>query len=118
MLGRAGVIRLTPDKHVGLGLGIAEGIETSLAVSQIIAWGPVWAAGSAGGIERFPVLPGIDSITLFPDADDDGVSLAAARACADRWADADRNARIHVPPAGHDWLSAVLAHSAKKEETA
>lgn len=34
MLGTAGIIRLVPDDEVTLGLGLAEGIETALAVMQ------------------------------------------------------------------------------------
>jgi CHC2 zinc finger/Toprim domain len=104
MLGRSGVVRLAPDTSAGL--GIAEGIETALAVSQLIEWGPCWAAGSAGGIGRFPVLVAL-TLTIFPDADDSGVGLAAARACAARWAAAGRGARIQIPPAGCDWLDAM-----------
>lgn len=104
MLGRSGVVRLAPGD--GAALGIAEGIETALAVSQLIGWGPCWAAGSAGGIGRFPVLPDL-SLTIFPDADDSGVSLDQARACAARWNAAGCAARIQIPPAGCDWLDAM-----------
>ncbi len=57
MLGRQGVIRLSPDEEVTLGLGITEGIEDGLAV-LLSGWAPVWASSSAGAIERFPVLGG------------------------------------------------------------
>jgi hypothetical protein len=51
MLGRQGVVRITPDEDVTYGLGIAEGVEDALAVA--LDWGPAWAATSAGAIERF-----------------------------------------------------------------
>ena len=35
------------------GLGLAEGIETALAVMQRAGWSPVWAATSAGAMDRF-----------------------------------------------------------------
>jgi hypothetical protein len=54
MLGDAGVVRLYEPETAGLGL--AEGIETALAVAQCVGWGPVWAAGTAGAIGRFPLL--------------------------------------------------------------
>ena len=100
MLGNAGLIRLVHDAEVTLGLGIAEGIETALAVMQRAGWRPVWAATSAGSISRFPVLPGIETLTIFADADRPGQD--AARTCLDRWAAANREARILTPPAG-DW---------------
>jgi hypothetical protein len=100
MAGQAGVIRLVPDDEVTLGLGIAEGIETALAVMQRTSWAPVWAATSAGGIRSFPVLAGIGCLTIFSDAD--GPGMAAARRCRERWIDAGREARIIAPPID-DW---------------
>jgi phage/plasmid primase-like uncharacterized protein len=102
MLGPAGVIRLADP--IAEGLGLAEGIETALSAMQAIGWGPVWAAGTRGGIERFPVLPG-HSLTIFADGDAPG--LSAARQCAARWVAAGREALIHVPPSGEDWNDAA-----------
>ncbi len=89
------------------GLGIAEGIETALAVMQRAGWAPVWAATSAGAIRRFPVLPGIEALTVF--ADMDGAGLNAARDCCRTWAAAGWEARLLAPPAG-DWDD-VLPHA-------
>lgn len=100
MAGNAGVIRLVPDEDVTGGLGVAEGIETALAVMQRAGWAPVWAATSAGAIRRFPVLPGIEALTVF--ADMDGPGLEAARECCRAWAAAGCEARLLAPPAG-DW---------------
>jgi hypothetical protein len=90
MLGRQGVVRITPDEDVTLGLGITEGVEDALAIA--LEWGPAWAATSAGAIERFPVLAGIEHLTIFADADSAGAR--AARACADRWIAAGQEAQI------------------------
>jgi putative DNA primase/helicase len=90
MLGRQGVVRITPDEDVTYGLGIAEGVEDALAVA--LDWGPAWAATCAGAIERFPVLPGIDCINIFADADAAGTR--AANACKDRWVAAGKEAWI------------------------
>lgn len=108
MAGRAGVIRLVPDDEVTLGLGLAEGIETALAVMQHAGWSPVWACGSAGGISRFPALAGIETLTVYADRDDAGAGLTAAEACAARWVAAGREAAIELPPDGTDWLNALL----------
>ena len=91
MLGKAGVIRLSPDDQVAWGLGITEGIEDALAV-LLSGWSPVWAATSAGSISRFPILAGIESLTLFADADAPGI--AAAEACAERWLAEGRDVNI------------------------
>jgi hypothetical protein len=63
----------------------------------------VWAAGDAGGIRHFPVLAGIECLTVWADTDDGGAGMAAARACATRWSLAGREAAIKVPPAPSDF---------------
>jgi hypothetical protein len=101
MAGRAGVVRLVPDEDVTMGLGIAEGIETALSVMQGYGWRPVWAATSAGMIRTFPVLAGIEALTIFADAD--GAGLEAAEACGARWAAAGCEAEIIAALAGEDF---------------
>jgi hypothetical protein len=109
MLGRRGVIRMSPDEEVTLGLGIAEGIETAVAVMQRLGWRPVWAATCAGAIATFPVLPGIESLTIFADADPAG--MRAAETCARRWSEAGREASIWTPERG-DWRDACAPEAA------
>jgi hypothetical protein len=94
MLGRQGVVRLSPDDTVTAGLGITEGIEDGLAV-VLSGWAPVWAATSAGAISRFTVLTGIEALTVFADAD--GPGIQAAESCAARWQDAGRQVQIASP---------------------
>jgi phage/plasmid primase-like uncharacterized protein len=98
MLGRSGngAVKLTPDADVTMGLGIAEGVETALSVVQS-GWTPVWAALSAGSIKQFPVLPGIEHLTIWADHDEAG--LNAARACAERWSTSGASATIRYPEA-------------------
>jgi hypothetical protein len=107
MLGHAGVVRLVPDEDVTIGLGLAEGIETALAVKQRFGWAPVWAAASAGGIARFPVLLGIEALTIFADADDRGAGMDAARTCAERWNATGCEVTIAAAPTGHDFADAL-----------
>jgi len=101
MAGRAGIVRLVDAANCGSGLGVSEGLETGLAILAS-GWSPIWAALSAGAISRFPVMPYVQSLTIFADHDQAG--LHAASACADRWRDAGREARIITPPReGDDW---------------
>jgi hypothetical protein len=102
MFGRAGVIKLAQIE--GAALGVGEGIETCLAVAQRAGWAPIWAATSAGGIARFPILAGVEALTIFADADAPG--MTAAQHAAQRWREAGRVARICAPPAG-DWHDAL-----------
>jgi hypothetical protein len=82
MLGRQGVVRLSPDDEVTMGLGISEGVEDGLAV-LLSGWAPVWASTSAGALAKLPILPGIEALTIFADADEPGMQAAAM--CRNRW---------------------------------
>lgn len=90
-----------------LGLGICEGIETGLAVMQHFGFSPVWATCTAGGMARFPVLEGIEAISIFADLDDSGAGIEAARTCARTWVAAKREAVVKKPPQGTDWHDAA-----------
>ena len=65
-------------------LYVTEGLETALAQRQRDYW-PVWALGSAGAIERFPVLFGVGELVICADNDKPG--LDAAQVCQTRWND-------------------------------
>lgn len=91
-----GCIRLWPDDCVTLGLAIAEGIESALATAH--AFTPIWSCIDEGNMAAFPVLTGIEAITIAADHDKSGTGQAAAQACARRWHDAGREVRIVLPP--------------------
>jgi putative DNA primase/helicase len=100
-------IKIDPDDAVELGLGICEGLETGLAI-RVAGWRPVWCLGSAGAIRTFPVLSGIEAITVFADNDANVVGIEAARECARRWAAAGLEASIRTPrEIGADWADAT-----------
>lgn len=74
------VIRLCePSMH----LGLAEGIETALSVSQLYGI-PCWATGDAGRMERFQLPAGVEQVTIFADIDHNHTGEAAAEALARR----------------------------------
>ena len=97
MLGQArgAVLKLTPDPDVTMGLGLTEGIEDGLAVLQE-GFAPVWACPSAGAIAAFPVLAGVETLTVFRDNDAPGAE--AARTCVERWRNAGKEVRVVAPP--------------------
>jgi len=102
-----GVIRLVEDAEVTQSLGLAEGIETGLTV-MACGWRPVWATVDAGNMASFPVLNGIESLTLFADNDVSGTGRKAAQECAERWRQAGREAGIVMPELlGSDWNDAA-----------
>ncbi|WP_431269032.1 DUF7146 domain-containing protein [Dankookia sp. P2] len=110
MAGQAGLVRLVSDDEVTMGLGVAEGIETALSVMQGFSRRPVWAATSAGMVRSLPVLPGIDTLTIFADAD--GAGMAAAEACAGRWTAAGREVGIVAAPTGRDFNDVLRGNAA------
>jgi putative DNA primase/helicase len=94
-----GIIRLVEDAEVTLGLAIAEGLETALTTMR--AFRSTWACIDAGNLAAFPVLSGIEALTIVEDHDPAG--RAAARACADRWLAAGAEVWIwHAPTEGGD----------------
>lgn len=96
MLGRAAgaCVKLTSDEEVTHGLHIAEGIETALACIGM-GFRPMWIALSAGGIASFPVLAGIEALTIFVDNDPTG--RGAAETCTHRWSSAQREVTKVIP---------------------
>jgi putative DNA primase/helicase len=80
-------IKLTTDDDVTYGLTIGEGLETVLG-GMLLDHRPAWSVLDAAGIAGFPVLSGIQTLTILVDHDDSG--LNAAHECGDRWIDAGR----------------------------
>jgi putative DNA primase/helicase len=87
-------IKLSPDDSVEYGLTIGEGTETVLAGMKL-GYAPAWACGSASNLRGFPVLPGIDALTILVDHDE--VGQRAAAECAQRWIAAGIEVFRHVP---------------------
>jgi hypothetical protein len=94
-------IKFAVHDDVEHGLVIAEGVETTLA-GIALGFRPAWALGSAGAIRSFPVLGGVDCLTILVDHDEPDrngrqAGHQAARECADRWIAACREVRCVVP---------------------
>ena len=112
MLGPVGgaAIKIDADEDVEQGLMIGEGFETCLS-ARMLGFRPVWALGSAGAIANFPILSGIDAITILAETDDSGANAKAIRACGNRWAVADREVIIATPYVRGDINDALRATS-------
>jgi hypothetical protein len=94
-------VKLDPNENVELGLHAGEGVETMLA-ARLKGFRPAWALGSAGAIRNFPVLAGIESLTVIvdndlPDKNGRQAGQEAAKACSDRWVRAGREVLRVVP---------------------
>jgi hypothetical protein len=79
-----GAIKISPDHDVHSGLLIGEGIETVLSASKLLQFKPVWSLIDKNGIAKFPVLSGIESMTIAVDNDPGGDGQRAAAECVRR----------------------------------
>jgi hypothetical protein len=90
-------IKLTDDADVTTGLTIGEGLETTLRAMLDHGFAPAWAVGSAQAIAKFPVLPGIEHLTILIDHDESGTGRIVATECAERWRAAGRGYKLITP---------------------
>lgn len=91
-----GCVKLSGDDEVTEGLHICEGIETGLALLQA-GFRPLWVCLSSSGVISFPVLRGIECLTIFADNDLNGAGLKAASVCAKRWNNAGKEVHVLLP---------------------
>jgi hypothetical protein len=95
-------IKLSAHEDVSLRLHIGEGIETGLA-GMMLGFAPMWVLGSAGAIASFPVLSGVECLTILTDNDKANAVTGktpgqnAAKECSKRWTDAGCEVRRIVP---------------------
>ena len=93
-------VRLTPVSRT---LGIAEGIETALAASELFEV-PVWSCISTSGIESFEPPEGVEHVIVFADHDANFAGQAAAYRAAHRLALKGIEVEVIIPPTAGDWL--------------
>lgn len=93
-------IRLTP---VSRSLGIAEGIETALAASELFEV-PTWSCISTSGIETFEPPEGVEHLVIFADHDANFAGQAAAYRAAHRLALKGIEVEVCIPLRPGDWL--------------
>jgi hypothetical protein len=107
---RPRAVKLWPAATI---LYLGEGIETVLAAATRLPYRdgalmqPAWAAVSAGGISKFPVLPDVQELRLLLDHDAEGEACAVP--CRERWEVTDRKVtRLRPPKPGYDFNDVVL----------
>jgi putative DNA primase/helicase len=97
-------IKLDPDENVLGGLHVGEGVETCLAARQI-GLKPAWALGSCLAIGAFPVLPGIECLSILRERDP--ANERNADLCGTRWHEAGRQVFDVWPRIGKDVNDAI-----------
>jgi Toprim domain len=103
-------IKLSADADVTHHLAIGEGLETTLA-GMLLGYRPAWAVGDAGELSRFPVLSGIESLTILVDHDKSGAGQRAAIECSRRWTEAGREVFRVFPERCGDDINDVVRRS-------
>ena len=98
---RGGAVMLSDFADVTMGLTIAEGVETAISV-LMDDLAPVWALCGAGNLATFPVLGGVEALTIAADTGLAG--RTAAWNVTARWRQAGRETCI-VAPAHDDWAA-------------
>jgi hypothetical protein len=93
------------DGDVGDEVAIGEGVETCMT-ARAFGIRPTWALGSAGGIERFPVLPNVRTLRII--GENDSVNEKAVELCGWRWQAAGRRVRVIRPDIDFKDLNDVL----------
>ena len=102
-------IRLGP---AGSSLGVAEGVETALAV--MTAMGEVcWATTTAVLLQQVVLPPQVKRITIWADNDESNTGLKSAFNLAERLVKEGRKTEIKIPkrPPGHrtwDWADVLM----------
>jgi hypothetical protein len=106
MLGRVtgSAIKLDPASDR---LVVGEGLETCLAARQL-GLRPVWALGSASGIESLAPIDGIDELMVLGE-NDNGRNQTAAEKCRDNWKQA--RVLLMTPQRGKDFNDYLLEHA-------
>ena len=111
-LSSSGAVRLyEPDEE----LGIAEGIETALAVHELYRL-PVWASLTANGIKSFVPPRGLLRLHVFADNDANYVGQAAAYDLAHRLNRDGLTVEVHVPPVADTDFADVVADLLEPKE--
>ena len=89
-------VKLSLDEDVTQGLAIGEGVETVLSGMEL-GFCPAWAVGDAAAVENFPVISGIDVLSILVDNDASGRGQSAALECSARWTQAGREVFRVIP---------------------
>jgi hypothetical protein len=83
---------------------VGEGIETVAAAATRVEHHdhhtllqPAWSLIDSGNLRDFPVLAGIESLTILVDNDQSGGGQAAADVCTRRWLAAGRRVYQLIP---------------------
>ncbi len=88
---------------------MAEGIESGLSALSI-GLRPTWTTGSTALMRSFPLLAGVETLTVIADHDANGAGQRAADEVAARWRGANREVPIKLRDRAGDINDALKEH--------
>ena len=105
-------IKLSDDAEVTTGLHIASSVDASIAAMNC-GLRPVWTVPSAAALPDFPVLNGVECLTII-GGDDDAQAVADV---SQRWSNAGREVRVinEDPPRSGELRGGELLRSGRQE---
>jgi Toprim domain len=103
-------VKLSSDETVTQGLAVGEGLETVLSAMEL-GFNPAWALGDANSVRAFPILSGIECLTIIVDNDESGTGQQAALECSRRWTTAGREVFRIIPDRCGDDLNDIVART-------
>lgn len=107
---RGAAIRLIEARST---LGVAEGIETALAILEATGTA-MWATGSAGGLESVVIPTHVRRVEVWADNDSNGVGQAAAHRLASRLYNEGYAVAVFIPSLpDKDWLDVYREEGAE-----
>ena len=108
-----GAVQLYPLGQSDSVLGVAEGVETSIAAHMIFGV-PVWATLSTSGMGAFDPPASVKELVIFADNDRNHAGHAAAYKLAHRMAMKGLQVRIEFPATpGTDWNDVLITRGEK-----
>jgi CHC2-type zinc finger protein/Toprim domain-containing protein len=100
-------IKLSSD--VGGELHLAEGVTSGLA-GVMYGLTPIWVTGGTANLAQFPLIDGVEKLTLIVDHDENGASQIAANKTFGRWTEAGRKVwTVMSDTPGEDLNDVLLA---------
>jgi putative DNA primase/helicase len=100
-------IQLHDSRYIGETLGVAEGLETALSASKLFGM-PVWSCMSAGLMEKWLPLKGVEYVTVYSDNDYNYAGQKSAYKLANILYNKGFKVQVQIPPEFGDFNDVLM----------